>query len=97
MKKFFVRTNTAEPEIEILEKEDIEDIKGLFDNLPIDKTIINRFPFDDSQRASVEIYRIGSEEKCQEYIDEINVRIKHYFKIEEFSEEDYSNPLIFEI
>lgn len=95
MTRFFVRTIEAEPQIEIFENEEIDVIKELFNNLPIDETIINRFPFNDPQRASVEVYKIGTEEECQTYIDKINVRIKHYFKLEEFVEGDYSNPLIF--
>lgn len=87
MNKFFVRTVEAEFRVK-----DISDTE-LFEKLPIDEDIINRFPFD-LERNSLEIYRIGSEEECQDYIDKINVKIRPLFKIEEFAEEDYSNPLI---
>jgi hypothetical protein len=88
MVKFFVRTVRAKPEVK-----DISEI-NLFGELKIDENIVNCFPFDDFDRKSLEIYKIGSEEECQDYIDEINVGIKHLFKVEEFAEVDYSNPLI---
>jgi len=94
LKRCFVRTIEAEPQIEIFENEKIDDIKELFNNLPTDETIINRFPFNDPLRASVEIYRIGTEAECQNYIDKINFRIRRYFKTEEFIKGDFSNPLI---
>jgi len=88
MNKFFVRTVEVEPRVK-----DISDIE-LFEKLPIDENIINRFPFDDLERGSLEVYRIGSKEECQYYIDKINIEIKHLFKIEGFAEQDYFNPLI---
>lgn len=88
MSKFFVRTVEVEPREKGITEMD------LFEKLSIDKNIINRFPFDDLERGSLEIYRIGTKDECQHYIDEINVGIKNLFKIEEFAVEDYSNPLI---
>jgi hypothetical protein len=88
MSKFFVRSVETEPRVKDISETD------LFGNLKKDENIINCFPFDDLERKSLEIYKIGSEKECQDYIDKINVRIKHLFKIEEFAEEDYSNPLI---
>ncbi len=90
---FFVRTVETEFRVNcLLEAE-------LITELPIDENMFNRFPFDhpmndDLERSKIEVYKIGSEEECQHYIDEINERIRYLFKVEEFSEWDYSNPLI---
>ncbi len=87
MSKYFVRTVEAEFRVDTLEAK-------LISELLIDENIANRFPFDDSARNSLEIYKIGSKEECQDYIDEIDLNIKHLFRSERFTEEDYSNPLI---
>lgn len=89
MAEYYVTTIEVEPILTVEQKE-------LILKLPIDETIKNRFPFDDVERSKVEIFKIGTEEECQNYIDEINDRIKHYFTTEAFAEEDYSNPLIFD-
>ena len=88
MSTFFVRTTEVEFDV------DGYLVADLFDALPIDTNIINRFPFCDEERKKLEIYAIGSEEDCQVYIDAIDKRIKGFFTAEEFTEQDKKNSLI---
>ncbi|QHG91425.1 hypothetical protein CVO_06070 [Sulfurimonas sp. CVO] len=76
MSKYFVRTIEIEPTVSsIIEKE-------LIDNLPIDETIENRFPFDDIERNKMEIYKQGTAIECQDYINNMDERIRHLFKVD---------------
>ena len=76
MSKYFVRTIEIEPTVSsIIEKE-------LIDDLPIDETIENRFPFDDIERNKLEIYKQGTEIECQDYINNMDERIRHLFKVD---------------
>lgn len=54
----------------------------LIQNLPIDETIINRFPFDDRERNKIEVFKKGTQIECQEYINEMDERIRNLFKID---------------
>lgn len=78
MSKYFVRTIEDEPVVATIEERD------LIDALPLDMDAEDRFPFDDPTRKNIEAYKIGSHEECQQYINKINKKIQHYFKIEEF-------------
>jgi len=75
MSKYFVRTIEIEPTVSIIEKE-------LIQNLPIDETIENRFPFDDLERNKIEICMKGTSIECQDYINDMDKRIKHLFKVD---------------
>lgn len=90
MAEYYVTTIEVEPMLTVEQRE-------LILELPIDETIKNKFPFDDVERSNVEVFKIGTEEECQNYIDEINDQIKDYFTTNAFDEEDYSNPLIFDL
>ena len=76
MNKYFVRTIEIEPRVSsIIEKE-------LIQNLPIDETIENRIPFDNLEWNKIEIFKQGTEVECQDYINAMNERIKHLFKVD---------------
>jgi len=76
MSKYFVRTIEIEPTVSsIIEQE-------LIDNLPIDETIENRFPFDDIERNKLEIYKQGTVIECQDYINNMDERIRYLFKVD---------------
>jgi hypothetical protein len=59
--KYFVRTIEKEPVVTIEESE-------LISALPVDKSIDNSFPFDDSARNKLEVYKVGLNVECKEYI-----------------------------
>ena len=61
MSKYFVRTIEKEPVVTIEESE-------LISALPVDKSIDNSFPFDDSVRNKLEVYKVGLNVECKEYI-----------------------------
>ena len=77
MSKYFVRTIEEEPLATIEESE-------LISALPIDKSIENSFPFDDNARNKLEVYKIGLNVECQHYINRMDPKIQHLFKIEKF-------------
>lgn len=75
MNDYCVTTRDAEFSVTTEEKELIQD-------LPNDEKIEDRFPFDDWQRNKSEVFKIGSQSECQEYIDNINPKIVKFFKID---------------
>lgn len=77
MSKYFVRTIEIEPVVTIEESE-------LISALPIDKSIENSFPFDDNVRSKLEVYKVGLNVECQGYINKMDTKIQHLFKIEKF-------------
>lgn len=74
MNRYYVGTIDIEPIVTQEEKELIENLKN-------DKQIQNRFPFDDLERNKVELYKIGSQKKCQEYINTMDESIQYLFKV----------------
>lgn len=77
MNKYYVTTTEVEFFVS-------EDQKKLILALPFDGDIKNRFPFDDITRNKIEVFKIGTEDMCQCYIDKMNPKIKYLFKIEKF-------------
>jgi hypothetical protein len=73
--KYYVRTIELEPIVTLIEKE-------LIQNLPIDETIENRYPFDDIERNKIEIFKKGKAIECQDYINDMDERIRHLFKVD---------------
>lgn len=59
--------------------------KELILALPIDKTLNNRFPSEDSTSNlyNLEVFKKGTRTECQAYIIEnIPERIRHFFSVE---------------
>ena len=74
MNTHYVGTVDVEPSVTLEEKE-------LIENLPIDENIENRFPFDDIERNKVELYKIGSQQECQDYINIMDESIQYLFTV----------------
>jgi len=74
MNTHYVATVDLEPKVSLKEKE-------LIECLPIDENIENRFPFDDINRNEVEIYKIGSKQECQDYINMMDKSIQYLFTV----------------
>lgn len=79
MNEHYVTTKEVEPLVS-------EEQKELILSLPIDENIENRFPFNDIERNKVEIYKIGSQDVCQRYINGIHQKIIDLFKVEKFDQ-----------
>jgi len=57
--------------------------KELILALPIDETLNNRFPSEDSRSDlyNLEVFKKGTKIECQEYLNDIPEKIKHLFSI----------------
>ena len=78
MTEYYVTTIEVEPTVTVEQKEMILE-------LPIDETIVNRFPFDDD-RNNVEIFKQGTQGKCQQYIDDMPSQINNLFTTVQFNQ-----------
>jgi hypothetical protein len=76
MNEYFVRTIELQPVVTLEESELIDalTLKEYEDRFPIDS--------DDPEEGKVEAYKIGSHEKCKEFISAIDTKIQHLFTIE---------------
>jgi hypothetical protein len=74
MNTHYVGTVDVEPSVTLEEKE-------LIENLPIDENIENRFPFNDIERNKVELYKIGSQQECQDYINIMDESIQYLYTV----------------
>ena len=75
MNNHYVRTIEIRPEVTLIQKELILELK-------IDETIENRFPFDDIERNEIEIFKQGTQVECQNFINNINKEIRKFFKVD---------------
>ena len=77
MNKYFVRTIEIQPVVTIEESE-------LIDALTLNNKFENSFPIDNDypERVKLEAYIVDSYEECQNFISEINIKIRHLFTIE---------------
>jgi hypothetical protein len=75
MNNHYVRTIEIRPEVTLIQKELILELK-------IDETIENRFPFDDIERNEIEIHKQGTQVECQNFINNINKEIRKFFKVD---------------
>jgi len=75
MSVHYVRTIDIKPMVTSTERD-------LIQNLPIDETIKNRFPFDDRERNKIEVFKKGTQIECQEYINVMDERIRSLFKVD---------------
>ena len=79
MAECYVTTIEVEPMVSGKQKE-------LILELPIDETIDNRFPFDDLERNKVEIFKQGTQDECQQYIDDMPSQISGLFTTRQFNQ-----------
>jgi hypothetical protein len=79
MTEYYVTTIEVEPIVSLEQKEMILE-------LPIDETIENRFPFDDVDRNKVEIFKQGTQSRCQQYIDDMPRTIGGLFTTMKFNQ-----------
>ena len=79
MAEYYVTTIEVEPTVTLEQKDMIL-------ALPIDETIENRFPFDDIDRNKVEIFKQGTQGKCQQYIDDMSPQIRGLFTAIQFNQ-----------
>lgn len=77
MSDFYVTKKDVEPVVSVQEKE-------LIQALPADKEIENRFPFDDPYRNKIEVFKVGTQDECKQFIDRMNDKIISFFKVEKF-------------
>ena len=78
MAEYYVTTIEVEPTVTVEQREMILE-------LPIDETIDNRFPFGDD-RNKVEIFKQGTQSKCQQYIDDMPSQINDLFTTMQFNQ-----------
>lgn len=76
--KYFVRTKEIEPIVASTKEAE------LINALPNDESIENRFPFNDIENHKVEVYKIGSQQECLDYINDMHKDIKYLFTVDIF-------------
>lgn len=80
---YIVRTKEIEP---IIENGQQEYFNQILHSKNIDKILKSRFPFECPEKSKLEVYMVGTEEECKNFIKDIDENIRNFFTYELYEE-----------